>query len=351
MRAVRLHGAGDARLEEVPEPQVGPGQVKVRVERAAICGSDLALFSFFPEQVRSAHPLFGEDGPHVLGHELAGTVEAVGRGVDAVTVGALVAVRPNVWDGTCPACRRGETNLCEQFGFVGINGGGGGYSEHVVVAADAVHELPASAGVDAAVLVESLSVAWHAVKLAGTRPGGSALIVGAGPIGLSLLLCLKARGVKRVVVSEVSEARRALAARLGAQVVDPRTEDPVAAARQEDGGVDVSFDASGVGAATFLPALDALRSGGTSVVVAQFHHRVEVDPNVFLITEKRLVGSFAYTDEDFAEVVAMVGDGTLDPRTLVSSHIGLGDAVSGGLEHLLGAGRNSELKIVIDPQR
>ena len=141
MKAIRLHGAEDARLDEIPEPQVGPGQVKIRVERTGICGSDLALFQHMPVPLEHVHPLLPEAGPHVLGHEFAGTVTEVGEGVSGVAEGALVAVRPNVWDGTCAACLRGEPNLCASFGFIGINGGGGGYSEYVVVDADHVHEV------------------------------------------------------------------------------------------------------------------------------------------------------------------------------------------------------------------
>ncbi len=350
MKAIRLHGAEDARLDEIPEPQVGPGQVKIRVERTGICGSDLALFQHMPVPLEHVHPLLPEAGPHVLGHEFAGTVTEVGEGVSGVAEGALVAVRPNVWDGTCAACLRGEPNLCASFGFIGINGGGGGYSEYVVVDADHVHEVPREVGAAVAAMIESTTVAWHAVKQSGATTGSTALIVGAGPIGLALLLCLRARGAQRLLVSEISETRRALAATLGAEAIDPRETDPVQAARAlPGGGVDVSFDASGVGEPTLVPALEALRAGGTSVVVAQFHHPVPIDPNLFLMTEKHLVGSFAYTDEDFAEVTRLIADGTIDPRPLISSELPLEDAVEKGIKHLLGTGRNTEVKILIAP--
>jgi len=352
MRTLRMHGARDARVEEVPEPGAGPGRVTVRVQRAGICGSDLGVYGYMPVPAGSVHPLLGTEGPHALGHELAGTVEEVGEGVDGVAVGALVAVRPNVWDGTCPACRRGETNLCEQYGFVGIHGGGGGFAERVAVDADAAHELPAHVGPDAAAMVESTTVAWRAVKVSGVRAGGTALVVGAGPIGLALVLCLRARGVSDVVVSEPSRSRRDLAAELGARVVDPREQDVREVVRAGGaGGVDVSFDASGAGAPTFSAAFDALRSGGTTVVVAQLHGPVEMDLNTVLTTEKHVTGSFAYTDADFAEVVAMVADGTIDPRPLISSHLLLDQVVEGGLEHLLADGRSSEVKVLVDLDR
>jgi 2-desacetyl-2-hydroxyethyl bacteriochlorophyllide A dehydrogenase len=350
MKAIRLYGVEDARLDEIDEPHASPGRVKVHVERTGVCGSDLALFEYAPIPDDYRHPLFGEEGPHVLGHELAGTVVEVGEGVSTVAVGDLVAVRPNVWDGTCAACRRGEPNLCAQSGFIGINGGGGGYSEYIVVAEDQAHRLPNEVGADAAAMVESTTVAWHAVKVSGAGAGATALVIGAGPIGLALLLCLRAKGARHVIVSEISESRRALAAELGADVIDPRETDPADYARSiAEGGVDVSFDASGVGEVTLLPALDGLRTGGTSVVVAQFHHPVPIDPNVFLTTEKRLVGSFAYTDEDFQEVVDAIVAGTIDPRPLISSVIPLEDTVDGAIRHLLGTGRNTEVKVLLAP--
>jgi 2-desacetyl-2-hydroxyethyl bacteriochlorophyllide A dehydrogenase len=351
MKAVVLEGALDARVEEIPEPEAGPGQVKVKVEWAGICGSDLAMYQYFPIPADVVHPLFGEHGPHVLGHEFSGRIVSVGEGVEGLTPGTLVAVRPNVWDGTCAACLRGEVNLCENYGFVGINGGGGGFSEFVVVGADAAHPFPEDLGADAAAMVESTTVAWHAVKVSGAREGDTALIVGGGPIGLALLLCLRARGARAVIVSEPSESRRELAASLGADAVDPRSADVDEYVRSITGGagVDVAFDASGVGQPTYDATFAALRSGGKSVVVAQFHSAVSVDLNSFLITEKHLVGSFAYTDEDFTEVVAEIASGRIDPRPLISSRIGLDQVVTGGMDHLLGGGRNTEVKIIASP--
>lgn len=351
MRALLLTGVGEAALDEVPEPEPGPGQVKIRVSYAGICGSDLALYSYMPIPHEYVHPLFGERGPHVLGHEFSGRVVAVGADVDDLPLGTLVAVRPNVWDGTCAACRRGEPNLCEQGGFVGINGHGGGFSDFVVVDRAAAHALPDSFGDDVAAMVESTTVAWHAVKVAGAGEGTTALIVGAGPIGLGILLCLKARGAERVIVSEPSPSRRDLARSLGADAIDPRETDLDAYVSEHTGGagVDAAFDASGVGQPTYDAAFRALRRGGTSVVVAQFHGPVQVDLNDYLISEKRLVGSFAYTDEDFSEAIEEISSGRIDPRPLISSRISLEAVLDRGIQYLLGEGRNSEVKILVAP--
>ncbi|GAA4488571.1 2,3-butanediol dehydrogenase [Rhodococcus olei] len=349
MLGLRLHGAGDARLDDIAEPEVRPGTVKVRIACAGICGSDLSLYETAPIPLDWPHPLLGEQGPHVLGHEFSGHVSEVGDGVDDIPVGALVAVQPSLADGTCPACVRGETNLCEQSGFIGVNGGGGGFSEYVVVPAHAVFVLPDGFTPELGALIEPLSVALHAVRQSRISEGQTALVVGGGPIGLGLLLCLRAQGVARVIVSEVSTSRRALAAALGADAVDPRETDPVAYAREVTGGqgADASFDAAGVGPATFVPAVEALRKGGTTVAVAMYHERVEFDPGMLMVTEKTCTGSFAYTRDDFRSVIEAVADGRIDPLPLVTKRIRLEDVLEDGIALLRGDGRDTEVKILV----
>lgn len=349
MRGWRLHGVSDARFDELPEPVVGPGMVKIRLACTGICGSDVALYETAPIPADWPHPLVGECGPHVLGHEFSGYVTELGAEVHGLAVGALVAVQPNLEDGTCPACLRGETNLCEQGGFLGINGGGGGFAEYVVAPAGKVFALPAGFTPEAGALVEPLSVALHAVRKSGVGEGQTALVVGAGPIGLALLLCLKAQGVQHVIVSEVSPGRRRLAAELGADVIDPNVVDPAGYAHQATSGhgVDASFDAAGVGQSTFTAAFGALRKGGTTVVVAMYHVGVELNPGLFMLTENICTGSFAYTRDDFASVIEAIADGRIDPTVLVTSRIRLDELLDRGIHLLQGEGRDTEVKILV----
>lgn len=346
MRAARAYGIRDVRVEDIPEPEVAPGMVKVKIAWAGICGSDLALFQSGPPPLDSPHPLLGEVGPKVLGHEFGGHVCEVGVGVVSVRVGDLVAVQPNVADGTCDACRRGEPNLCANYGFRGIHGSGG-FAEFAVVPAEAVFALPAGTEPEVSALVESVAVAWHAARRVSQGPDASVLIVGGGPIGLGVLISLKAMGVDRILVSEPSPARRERASALGAEVVDPREVDVVGLVRSSSDGVDASFDAAGAGAASLEVALRSLRPGGTCIVVAAFHEKVAISPNAFLLGEKSITGSFAYTATDFQEVIEAIAEGRLDPRPLVSSRIDVGDVVEKGLDHLLGPGRETEVKVLV----
>lgn len=353
MLALRLHAANDARLEELPEPELRPGTVKVRIARAGICGSDLSLYEYFPLPADYVNPVVGEHGPHVLGHEFSGYVEEVADDVSAIAVGDLVAVQPNLADGTCPSCLAGNPNICDNYAFIGIHGGGGGFSEVVVAPADHIFGVPAEVGPEAAALVEPISVGWHAARMAGeVGPEVTALIIGAGPIGLAVQLSLLAMGAGRVVVSEPSPSRRQLAADLGAStVIDPTTQDVVQTVRELTGGrgADMTFDASGVGKVTLQPALDALKASGTAVLVAGVHGGIEMDFISLLSQEKYLTGSFAYTSTDFREARDAIVDGRIPTDRLVTSRIALSDVVDGGLRHLLGEGRASEVKVMILP--
>lgn len=348
-RALRLHGARDARVESVAVPALVPGSVRVRVEWAGICGTDLRLFAHGPADAAS-HPLLSDSGPRVLGHELAGTVVELAPDVTGIPVGSAAAIRPNVWDGTCPSCRRGDTNICRHWGFVGVNGGGGGFSEYVVVPAESVHLLPAHIGTDVGALVESTAVGWHAAKRSGVRPGDVGLVVGGGPIGLAVTMSLLALGAATVIVSEPSARRADLARSLGAVVTDPRTDDlaEVLAMHAPD-GADVAFDAAGISPATFRAAYGSVRRGGRMVVVARVHDPIPFDFGDVLFTEREITGSFSYTDEDFAEALAAIADGRIDPSPLISRRIALDDVVPQGLELLLGEGRDSEVKILVTP--
>ena len=349
MLGLRLHGAADARLDDIPEPGIRAGTVKIRVACAGICGSDLSLYETAPIPVDRPHPLLHERGPHILGHEFAGYVTEVGDGVEGIAIGALVAVQPHLSDGTCRACRSGETNLCEQGGFLGVNGGGGGFAEYVVAPSGNVFVLPAGFTPEMGALVEPLSVAMHAVRRSRISAGDTALVIGGGPIGLGLLLCLQAHGVARVVVSETSTSRRELAAALGADAIDPRTTDPVGYTREvTDGrGADASFDAAGVGTATFAAALEGLRKGGTTVAVAMYHEPAAIDLGTLMTTEKTCTGSFAYTGDDFRSAIEAIAERRIDPNPLVTRRIRLDEVLDQGIGLLRGDGRETEVKILV----
>ncbi|SEO49182.1 2,3-butanediol dehydrogenase [Trujillonella endophytica] len=324
MRAVRLHTTEDLRVEEIEEPTPGPGQVKLRNAYAGICGSDLHVYSLpRPPGMGTPHPLTGATRPQVLGHEFSGTVVELGPDVTGVSVGDRVAVFPVYSCGTCTACRRGRINACRRIGFHGLTSHGGGMAAYTVVPASMLHVLPASVDLRLGALVEPMAVAWRAVRAGGVQPGETALVAGAGPIGIGLWFALRAHGVETVVVAEPSPERRAAIERLGGpHVVDPDGLPAVLAGLAPD-GVDVVFDAAGVPAA-LTTGLDALVSGGRLVVVATHGRPVEMETNRLQMRELSLVGSLAYLPEDFDAVIAAMADGRYDATGWVEE-VGLDD--------------------------
>ena len=201
MKAAMYYGRRDIRIEDVPEPEAGPGQVKVRVEWCGICGTDLHEYldgPIFCPPVGAPHALTGEQVPVALGHEFAGAVADVGDGVTNVAVGDRVAVEPYLTCGRCARCPEGRYNVCDVLGFIGLSGGGGGFDEYVV--ADARRTFPIGGlGTDIGALVEPLAVAYHAVRLGGVRPGMTATVFGSGPIGLVTTAALRAAGAAEIV--------------------------------------------------------------------------------------------------------------------------------------------------------
>jgi L-iditol 2-dehydrogenase len=269
MFAARLHGPEDLRIEEVPQPQAPTaGQVLLRVRAVGICGSDLHTYR---------HARIGDTqlaSPLVPGHEFSGTVEALGDDAydglgQPLRPGTLVAVDPAQPCGRCEFCRAGNPNLCENLRFCGLWPDAGALSQWMIVPAETCFPMPPEIDAVQAALLELLGVAIHAVDLGKLRVARSVAILGAGPIGLSLLQVAKASGAGPILVTEPLPWRREAARKLGATATfDPGKEDVVAAVRRATGGrgVDVAFEAAWCGE-TLQQATEMLVAGGRLIVV------------------------------------------------------------------------------------
>lgn len=353
MRALRFHGQRDLRLEDIPEPTTRPGTVKVKVHWNGICGSDLHEYLAGPIYIPTPgnpHPLTGETLPVVMGHEFAGEVVEVGAGVTTVGVGDNVAADAVIRDSNCPACRHGAYNHCEQIGFLGISGFGGGLAEYAVIPEENLHALPPGMSTELGALVDPTAVGWHAVRHSGITPGQTALVLGGGPIGLVTAASLKAQGAGWVGLSEPAPGRRDSAKLFGADAVfDPADSDVVAAVRAAvPGGVDTTFDCSGL-PVTLKTALGATRRRGTVVNVAIWERPTEFHLNDLVFSEVSLTGCIAYSGDDHPETIRALASGQIDPRPLVTARIGLEDAVELGFEELAN-NRDRHTKILIDPR-
>jgi (R,R)-butanediol dehydrogenase / meso-butanediol dehydrogenase / diacetyl reductase len=351
MKAARFHGRGDIRVDDVPDPQVGPGQVEVSVDWCGICGTDLHEFlegPIFIPQKGAPHPITGAELPVVMGHEFAGVVSAVGSGVTGHREGDRVAVEPYYVCGECVACTAGRYNICRKLGFVGLSGQDGGFAERCVVDARWVHPL-GDLPTDIGALVEPLAVGYHAVRLSGVAPGGTAAVFGAGPIGLVTTAALKAAGAGRVIVVEPAGVRKAKAAGAGAdEVIDPTgTDVPDAIRDLTGGGADVAFECAGVDA-VLAAAIGSVRPGGTVVNVAIWGHVPQVPMNELVFSEVSVIGSLAYCG-DHADTIALLRDGKVDAGQFITGRIGLADLVDGGFHELVD-NKEENVKILVSPK-
>ena len=352
MKAARFHGPGDIRIDDVPEPQVGPGQVKVDVEWCGICGTDLHEYLegpiFIPPK-GSPHPITGKEAPVVMGHEFAGVVSEVGSGVREVKEGDRVAVEPIYACGTCPACTAGRYNICRSLGFVGLAGDQGGFAEQCVVDSRWAHPL-GDLPTDLGALVEPLAVAHHAVRLSGLRPGGTATVFGSGPIGLVTTAALKAAGASQVIVVEPAAVRKAKAPGAGAdQVLDPGEVDVPDAVRDlTDGvGTDVAFECAGVDA-VLASAVGSVRPGGTVVNVAIWGHDAGFAVNGLVFSEINLIGILGYCD-DHPATIGLLQDKKVDAEQFITGRIALDDLVGRGFRELID-NKEENVKILVSPR-
>ena len=351
MRALRFHGNKSISVDTIPTPIVKPGWVLVRNAWAGICGSDLHEYLIGPKTAPTTpHKLTGETIPTVFGHEFSGTVAEVGEGVDDLKVGERCAVFPVLTDGTCYYCQQELYGMCESWGFLGYSGYGGGMAEYVCVERKAVHVVPENVDLDVAALVEPLAVGWHAVKIGKVEKGMTALILGAGPIGIAVILCLKAHGVERILVSELSPLRKQHANDAGAEIVDPSKEDIVARSRELfDGlGPHVVFECAGV-QASMDAAVSAVRGAGTIVNIAIFEKELTFPANILNRKSITYVGSNIYTRGEFQEVIDAIANGKLkNPEKMITAKVPLEDGVKGAFEELINS-RDKHVKILIKP--
>ncbi|MFE3828278.1 L-idonate 5-dehydrogenase [Streptomyces sp. NPDC059092] len=316
MRAVVVHGAGDLRIDERPDPVPGEGEVLLAMEWGGICGSDVAYWKHGASGTAAlAHPL-------VLGHEVAGRIAATGKGVDGLRTGQPVTVHPAepVGNGPLPDRIAGRNNLHPRIRYFGSAAfdphTDGGFSEYRVVRAAQIRPLPDGVGTEHGALAEPLAVALHAVHRAGDLRGRTVLVNGCGPIGALVVAAAKHRGAAAVIASDLSAASLAVARAMGAD----ETRDLGSGAALPD-DVELAFEASGAPAA-LGPVLRATARGGTLVQVGNLPGAAVSAALGDLVTrEINWIGSYRFVEEIDDALLAM-RDG-LDVSPVISHRFGL----------------------------
>ncbi len=287
----------------------GPGEVSVRIAYCGICGTDMHVFHGNMD-ARVGHN-------RVIGHEMSGTVAAVGEGVSGVSTGQKVVVRPLDHCDDCPACKAGHRHICHNLKFLGLDTDGA-MQEIWNVPAHTLHALPGDLRMDHAALIEPVAVACHDVRRSALEPGEDALVIGGGPIGILCAMVARERG-GRVVLSEVNPNRVEIARKLGFDVVNPAEEDLSARVSDRTGnkGADVVFEVSGTQAG--VDAMTACAATRARIVMVAIHARKpQIDLFQFFWRELELLGARVYEPEDYDQAIAIISGGEVDADTIIT---------------------------------
>lgn len=321
MLALRWHGAGDLRLEELADPErPDPGMAILDVAFCGICGSDLAEYRAGPKMIRtSPHPLTGRQPPITLGHEFSGRVRAADD-ADAFPAGLRVTADACWRCGRCEACTTGNYHLCRYGGSIGLHSDGA-FATQVVVPQYTLVPVPDTVSDEAAAMTEPLAVGLHALDRGGVRAGDAVLVLGFGPIGAAAALFARALGATPTVV-EIDDGRRGAAEAMGIATLDGGDQLPRRVRRATGGGgAHVVVESTGV-PAVLAQAVECARRGGRVVAVGLSGRATELDSTRLVLFERSLVGSLGYR-HDLPRVVEMVAQGLVDPLPLVAGTVTL----------------------------
>ncbi len=314
MKALQLVAPSELRVVDVPLPEPGPGEVRLRVRACGICGSDL-------------HGMDGSSGrripPLVMGHEASGTVDAAGEGVSAWKAGERVTFDSTVWCGECAYCREGRVNLCDSRQVVGVACAefrrDGAFAEYVTVPQRILHRLPDALSFEEAAFAEPVGVALHAVRRAGDVSGSTVLVVGAGLIGLLVIQALKRAGAAKVIAVDLDSGRLDLARELGAD------ETALGGPALDPFEVDVAMEVVGA-APTVDFAIRSVRKGGRVVLVGNLAPQVPLPLQIVVTRELDVLGSCAIAGE-YPEALEAIASGSIRVQPLITAAVALEEGV------------------------
>jgi L-iditol 2-dehydrogenase len=315
MKALLLREYKRLELVDVPAPIPAPDEVLVRVKACGICGSDV-------------HGYDGSSGrripPIVMGHEAAGVVASMGSKVSGIREGDRVTFDSTIYCGLCEYCRRGEVNLCDRRQVLGVSTPEyrrpGAFAEYVLVPQRIMHRLPDDISFAEAAMVEPLAVAVHAVSLSKIRENSTALVVGAGMIGLLVLQALRAANCSRIYVMDIDDTRLRLAEQLGATAtINVRKADAAAEIHglTSGMGVDVALEAVGNNVA-IKTAIDSVRKGGSVTLIGNISPTVEIPLQAVVSRQIRLQGSAASSGE-YPQCIEMLARSAVKVKPLITA--------------------------------
>jgi (R,R)-butanediol dehydrogenase/meso-butanediol dehydrogenase/diacetyl reductase len=350
MRALTLYGNRDLRLDEVPEPSPGPGEVALRTRLCGICGTDLHEWADGPIQMTAEpHPLTGGRLPQILGHEYSAEVIALGEGVSSLRPGDRVAVMPIVYCGECPGCLAGEEQTCDKLAVVGIHHRWGGMADISIVKESQAVPLPEGMSDEQGAVVEPAGVGVHAVDVGGVQPGDKVFVTGGGPIGQAVALAAAAAGAEEVYLAETKPGRIARSEALGlTEVIDSSARDDVGLELRDrtGGGIDVAFDCAGVSPA-LADCVASVRKRGTVVQTAMHNRPATIDMHNITLRAITVKGEICYPPGSWPRVMDLITSGRLPAEKIITGTVPLERAVADAFE-VLDDPASEQIKILLE---
>ena len=350
MRAVVYRGVNDMRVETVPVPEIGPGELLIKVATCGICGTDL-------KKIHTG----SHSAPRIFGHEMSGAIVKVGEGMTRFALGERVVVHHHVPCGECYNCRKSTPTQCSLYKKVGVTAGfepsGGGFAEYIrvmdwIASSRGVVRIPDGVPFEQAAFVEPVNTVLKGIKLLNLQLDDTVLVIGQGPIGLMHAVLARRTGA-RVLTSDLYPERHAIAAKFGLKdPIDAGSENVVERVfRETEGrGADAVILAVG-GNALIKTAMDAVRPGGKVMLFAQTQHgEAVIDPGAVCMDEKTLMGSYSSSFEILDEVTGLVFSGYkngFDLTQLISHRFPLERAVE-AIE-IASHPKGDSMKIMLEP--
>jgi L-iditol 2-dehydrogenase len=315
MKALLLSAYKQLEVADLPAPVPAAGEILVRVSACGICGSDV-------------HGYDGSSGrripPIVMGHEAAGVVAAVGQGVTKFAPGDRVTIDSTVYCGQCSFCRQGEINLCDNRQVIGVSCGefrrAGAFAEYVAVPERIAYRLPDELSFSDAAMIEAVSVALHAVRVSEMKGGETALVIGAGMIGLLTTQAVQAAGASRVLIADVDQSRLELAKDIGAQeTLLLSGEDLVSEVHRRTAGRGVDLVLEAVGRnETVAASIASVRKGGTVTLIGNISPQVTLPLQKVVSRQIRVQGSCASSGE-YPDAIELVASGKIKVKPLITA--------------------------------
>ncbi len=335
MKALRWHGRGDIRLDEIAPPgNPKEFEIQIKVLFCGICGTDI-------EEWRSGPHLINKS-PIILGHEISGQVVQVGRKVNGFEVGDRVGVDGLSGCGACEFCLQNKVNLCSELSAVGLMSDGG-LTEFLNLDSNLCIKIPDSAPAETGALAETLSVGIRALKRARFLSGESVTIIGAGAVGLLAAQAAAALGACQVIIYEMNEIKRSTARKLGFEHTyhpDQFTNNSIF--------TDISIDCSGSRDGVDL-SINSVRPAGRVVLLAISTNNPELNTLEIVSKEKEIIGSLSHIkNTDYSEAIDMIASRKVDIENIISEKIPLDLAIENGFEKMI-SGSHSFIKILITP--